>query len=162
MEQLPHLDLATALLVAILAIYMIAKQFVAKPVGRFSFVIMPLLALYEACESYENALVSGSQAIECVVLVGLAIAAAFIQAKNTEVFFEEGVLYTRSKIVAVVTWVVFIVVRLGMHQFIGSAGWITWLAIAVVFGARTLFLLVEHPQIGSALASRSGAHRRRC
>ena len=94
--------------------------------------------------------------------IGLAVVAASIQAKNTEVFFEEGVLYTRSKIIAVVTWVAFIAIRIGMHQFIAGADWITWLAIAVVFGARTLFLLVAHPQIGPALASRSNTRRHRC
>lgn len=68
-------------------IYAIVRQFIAKPVRRFGFVILPLLALAEACEFYRKAVVTQQQLLECAAMIALALVAAAIQAINTEIFY---------------------------------------------------------------------------
>lgn len=157
-----HIDFLTTLIIVALFLYAIVKQFLAKPIRKFSFVIFPLLALYEAYDSYPKITVSNNQFNECAVIIALAFASAVIQALNTEVFYKDNRLYMRSKIIAVLTWAVYFFVRIGLRFVFNSTGtWIMWLGIAVIFGARSLILLIKYPEIGQALSERPLRYRRR-
>lgn len=157
-----HLDIVTAIIIAALLIYAIVKQFMAKPVKKFGFVLFPLLALYEAYETYPQAPLPSSQIVECLIMVTLALASAVIQGVNTEVFYRNDQLYMRSKLVAIITWVIYFAVRIGLKFLFDSKGsFMTWLGMAVIFGARSVVLFIWHPEIGQALSQSSGRSRRR-
>lgn len=157
-----HLDFVTTLIIVAVIVYAIVKQFMAKPVRRSGFVIFPLLALVEACESYRKAAVTQQQLLECAAMIALALAAAAVQAINTEIFYQDNQLYMRSKIIAVVTWAAYFLARVGLRLVFPKTGeWIIWLGIAVIFGARSVILMMKYPEITQALSRRSGRHRRR-
>ncbi len=150
-----HLNLATTLIVIAAFVYAIAKQFMAKPVKAFGFAIIPLLALYKVFDSLPKAAVPKSQMTECAVMAFLALAAALIQASFTEVFYQGDRLYMRSKPVAVITWAVYFLIRIGLRFFYhSSASWMMWLGMAVIFGARSFILYLRFPEIGKALSQR--------
>lgn len=68
----------------------------------------------------------------------------------------------RSKIIAVVTWAVYFIARVGMRFAFPETGeWVTWFGMAVIFGARSVILMMKYPEITQALSRRSGRHRRR-
>ncbi|CAB1245698.1 conserved membrane protein of unknown function [Ruminococcaceae bacterium BL-4] len=151
-----HFDATTTLIIIAVIAYAIVKQFMAKPVRTFGFIVFPLLALYEACKDFPKLPVPEHQLIECAVMLALAFIAAAIQATNTEVFFKDNQLYTRGKLIAVLTWAGYFLVRIAMRYiWSDSTEWMTWLGMAVTFGTRSLFLYIKHPEIGKALLRRS-------
>lgn len=159
-----HLNLMTTLIAVAVLIYAIAKQFMAKPVKLFGFVVVPLIALYKVYDSFPKTTVPQSQMAECTVMVVLALAAAVIQAMFTEVFYQDERLYMRSKLVAVVTWAAYFLVRIGLRYLYRSTeSWMVWLGMAVIFAVRSLILYLRFPEIGKALSQgfRSGASGRR-
>lgn len=157
-----HFDFITALTIIALLIYAIVKQFMAKPVRKFGFVIFPLLALYEAYESYPKTVVPENQKTECIIMIILALGSAVIQALNTEVFYKDDQLFMRSKIVAVITWLIYFLVRVGLRFIFNSTGsWMMWFGMAIIFGARSAVLLIRHPEIGQALSRQPSRRRRR-
>ena len=150
-----HFDLMTTLIVAAVFIYAIAKQFTAKPVKMFGFVIVPLLALYKVYDSFPKTSIPRSQMVECTVLVLLALASAVIQSMFTDVFYQNDQLYMRSKLIAVVTWAVYFLARIGLRfLYHNTESWMMWMGMAVIFGARSLILLFRFPEIGRALSQR--------
>ena len=150
-----HLNLATTLIVIAAFVYAITKQFMAKPVKAFSFAIVPLLALYEVFDSLPKTAATKSQMAECAVMVFLALAAAILQAAFTEVFYQGERLTMRSKPVAVITWAVYFLIRIGLRFFYQSKeSWMMWLGMAVIFGARSFILYLRFPEIGKALSQR--------
>lgn len=150
-----HLNLMTTLIAAAVFIYAIAKQFTAKPVKMFGFVIVPLLALYKVYDSFPQTSIPRSQMVECTVLVLLALASAVIQSMFTEVFYQNDQLYMRSKLIAVVTWAVYFLARIGLRfLYHNTEYWMMWMGMAVIFGARSLILLFRFPEIGRALSQR--------
>lgn len=151
-----HLNLLTTLIAVVVFIYVIVKQFMAKPVRMFGFVIVPLLALYKVYDSFPKTDIPKSQMVECVIMFCLALASAIIQAMFTEVFYQDDRLYMRSKLVAVVTWAIYFLVRIGLRFLYHSTGsWMMWLGMAVIFGVRSLILYIRFPEIGKTLSQRS-------
>lgn len=156
-----HIDAVTAMIIIAVIICAIVKQFMAKPIKTFGFVIFPLLALYESCKSFPNTAAREHQLIECAVMLALALSAAAIQALNTEVFYRDDQLYTRSKLIAVVTWAGYFLARIILRYIWHDSGeWTMWLGLAVTFGTRSVILYIRHPEIGTALLQ-SGRHNRR-
>lgn len=156
-----HLNIVTTLIIMVVLIYAVVKQFMAKPIKWFGFLIFPMLALYEAYHSYTAATVTAYQNVECAVMVTLALIAAVIQALFTEVFYKDSQLYMRSKIVAVITWVLYIMARITFRVLFNSMGlWMMWLGIAVIFSVRSIILYIRFPEIGHALMQHSGRRRR--
>lgn len=150
-----HFDLMTTLIVAAIFIYAIAKQFTAKPVKMFGFVIVPLLALYKVYDSFPKTPIPRSEMVECTFLVLLALASAVIQSMFTDVFYQNDQLYMRSKLIAVVTWAVYFLSRISLRfLYHNTESWMMWMGMAVIFSARSLTLLFRFPEIGRALSQR--------
>lgn len=146
--------LFTALCVIAIIVFIVSRQLRAKPVKKWTFVILPILAMYEVFQTFPREAVPTSQWIECILVVVGAFVAGTIQAWYSKVYVQNHVVYIKGTTITLITWSAFIAFRVLLGFAFGefSTGfhripWILWIGIAVIFGTRSLILYAKSPEI---------------
>ena len=152
----------TSLIVLIVLVFFIVRQLQPRKPTRFRFYFMPIIALIAAYENFPKTNVPSSQLLECLVSVLIGIGFGILQARFTKVFQSEGNWYMQGDWKYVTSWLFLIVVRfvivMVFNYYVPSKNmvveWIIWIEIAVVWGVRTLVLMLQYPQLHKALERR--------
>jgi hypothetical protein len=167
---MPTHDLLMAVLVLAIIVFAIARQTLPRRVSRIQFLIVPIIALYEAYHSLPHVTIPLRDGLECVFVLITALIAGSIQALTVRVYYKESVLYTQGGWMTIIAWLGFAVARTligivfqGADYFssYGSHSWIIWTGVAVTFGTRSAILYLRHPEIRHALTKEQVDRRTR-
>ena len=152
----------TSLIVLIVLVFFIVRQLQPRKPTRFRFYFMPIIALIAAYENFPKTNVPSTQLLECLVSVLIGIGFGILQARFTKVFQSEGNWYMQGDWKYVTSWLFLIVVRFVIVMIFNYydpsknmvVEWIIWIEIAVVWGVRSLVLMLQYPQLHKALERR--------
>ena len=156
------MNLLDVLLIVAAAVLFIARQFVPRPVSRFSLVIVPAALAYLAWRSVP-ASIPPAQSLELIANVAVGLGGGLWQGAATRVYEKGGVWWMRGGAGYLLAWAGLLVARLVLRvAFEGPAGlsgatfmatmWMTYLDVAVAWGVRSAVVYLRHPQIGAGLA----------
>lgn len=159
----------TGVVIVLIVIVVISRQVLPKRVTTLRLFGLPLLAAFEAIHTLLRTEMTGSQIVECIVTMALALIAGLIQTWDTRVEERADGLYYRGGWKYVVTWFALLLARMAaMMIFQGPASishfqqneWILYIDVAVAWGARSLLLSLRHPSILTELQHQLRERRR--
>lgn len=150
----------TALLIIIAILFVIFRQFRARKVSRTGFILLPVIAAYEAFNMMPKSL-SSTEWAELGVTALLAVFIGSCQGLFTRLETRSGVLYIKGGLIYFLLWVVLLAGRItirfifegtqGFSNFAGSE-WLIFAGIALAWGIRSIVLYRLHPEIRLAFS----------
>ena len=167
---MPTHELTITLLAIAIVIFAIWRQVMPQKIRRLQFVILPLIAAYEAYRSLPRPTIPITEIVECLLILAAAFAVGSIQAAYTRVYHKNNQLYMQGGLITLIAWIALMFIRVivalifqgfsfftSFHNF----EWILWAAVAVAFGSRSLILYMKHPEIAQALMEERANKRRK-
>lgn len=149
----------TPLLIIAAVVFVILRQFRARKVSMIGFILLPIIAAYEAFNSMPKTL-SPTGWAELAATVLLAVITGVCQGLFTRLEMRNAVLYIKGGVINFVLWVILLGGRLTIRFFFegpqgfrnyGSSEWLIFVGIALSWGIRSFVLFRLHPEIGQAL-----------
>jgi hypothetical protein len=139
-------------------IFVIVRQTMPKRVKRLDFLIIPIFAVVKVYTDMPHVL-SWNLSAELIVTSLFALGIGIWQGIVTDVYNQGGVLYTKSGMQYLISWICLIFGRIiikilfeeSFSNFSGGE-WLIWAGIAITWGVRSGILYVRYPEIGKALS----------
>ncbi|GGE43608.1 hypothetical protein GCM10011391_22960 [Pullulanibacillus camelliae] len=150
----------TSMLMFALLIVFIFRQLQPRQPTRLRFYIMPVIAIIVAYERLPRPIVPEIQIIEGILSVIIGIGFGVLQARYTKVYHVNGEWLMKGDWKYLLTWLGLFAMRMIImvvfnhidHGKSMVVEWIIWAEIAVVWGVRSLLLMLRYPQLRSVLA----------
>jgi len=144
-----------AFVIIIIVVYVVIRKLMPKKVDRGDILVLPILAGYKALTSLPKdmtILMNTELFIVCVVSIAIGV----WQGMSTKVYYEQGILYSKSGFQYILAWVCFLVMRIMIKlifegSLIGGGDWLTWAGVALSSGAMTGVLYLLYPDIRKTL-----------
>lgn len=149
----------------ILFIFIIGRQVKERVLKRSTFIILPIVALYEAISMY-HPLTSTWMWQEGIVLLIIGVIGGVTQGMITKVYERDGIYYSKGGYVYAACWIILIVLRI-LVKFMFNQGistetlWLTWLSVIVIYGVRGLVMYLRFPNAIRYVFSENGKMKQR-
>src|SRR5690625_1154461 len=160
-----------SLIIPLLVVILIFRQFIPKEVNRFDFIGLPILALYKTYSGLPETLDLGI-IVELICLLIWGALIGYYQAKKTKVVYHHDKLSTIGGIRYIIAWIVLLIGRMiilflfhytvfmnaitsGKEEFMNeviqlvsqSGDWLIWSTVAASPILYSLTLYRGHPEI---------------
>jgi membrane protein CcdC involved in cytochrome C biogenesis len=143
----------------LIIIYALSRQVREQEVKKFSFIIFPILAAYEAYKLIPRTIIPLNQIVEIILIVVAGLVVGGIQSAYTRVYCKEDKVYTKGGKETLIAWISLVIFRVIVRAFFkatssysNDATWLLYGGVAINFGFRNLILYLKHPEIGKYIA----------
>jgi len=135
------------------------KGLKSKEVDIKTFIVLPIIMLYEFYDNFKIVTIQAIQAIqisELVVLVVIAVIAGIILGNMKLIEFDKGKYYIRHTFKYIVSWIVIILIRILVSKFVFKSNmenfnWISWAYFLVYYTTRSITMVLRYPEVLSNL-----------
>jgi hypothetical protein len=132
------------------------KGLKSKEVGIKTFIVLPIIMLYEFYDNFKVGTIQATEISELIVLAVIAVIAGIILGNMKLIEVDKGKYYIRHTYKYIVSWIVIILIRILVSKFIFKSSienfnWISWAYFLVYYTTRSITMVLRYPEVLSNL-----------